>query len=77
MFTVDPETGDVTVTASSGSMHLPTGQSASEFFSGAVRMELTYVATEFVGDGETSLRFSGTGVPDSGWVATGPTRGSA
>lgn len=73
-YTVDPETGDVTVTAATGSMDLPAWQAAWGWFSDEIQMELTYVATEYVTDGETALRFSGTGVPDSGWVASGVTQ---
>lgn len=73
-YAVDPETGNVTVTAATGSMDLPAWQTARGWSSDNIRMELTYVATEYVTDGETALRFSGTGVPDSGWVATGVTQ---
>ena len=73
-YTVDPETGDVTVTAATGSMDLTAWQTAWGWSSDTIHMELTYVATEYVTDGETALRFSGTGVPDSGWVASGVTQ---
>lgn len=73
-YTVDPETADVTVTAATGSMDLPASQTAWGWRSDEINMELTYVATEYVTDGETALRFSGTGVPDSGWVASGVTQ---
>lgn len=61
-FTVDPATGDVTVASPGGG------------WTGNVRMELTYRAGGLsLTATETALRFSGSGVPDSGWVLKGAT----
>ncbi|MGW0174265.1 hypothetical protein ACWDUM_10505 [Rhodococcus sp. NPDC003322] len=61
-FTVDPATGDVTVAAPGGG------------WTGNVNMELTYRAGGLsLTAAETALRFSGSGVPDSGWVLKGAT----
>ncbi|TJZ79969.1 hypothetical protein FCG67_03480 [Rhodococcus oryzae] len=73
-FTVDPETGDVTVTAPTGGWVIPTRESSWGVAAGSVRMNLNYTATESVDSGESALRFSGAGVPESGWVATGTTQ---
>ncbi|MGW0040815.1 hypothetical protein [Rhodococcus sp. NPDC003348] len=80
-FTVDPETGDVTVTTAGDgwevpvtAMHNGLGE-PNGMFAGWVEMELTYRTSGLIplGVGETALRFSGTGVPDSGWVVKGIT----
>lgn len=74
-FTVDSATGDVTVTAPTGGVDIPSFEdSPGGVRSQVVLVTLNYEPTEYVIDGKSSVRFSGTGVPDSDWVATGVTQ---
>lgn len=75
-FTVDPATGDVTVAAPDGGWTVPVREMyPGGPLHGGANMELTYRAAGLpLTLGETALRFSGSGVPDSGWVLKGATK---
>ncbi|MFI6430062.1 hypothetical protein [Rhodococcus oryzae] len=73
--TVDPATGDVTVTAPDGGWALQPGRNGNMFAGGAVRLVFEYKAPDVALDGTNGFTFTGTGVPASdGWVASGNTR---
>lgn len=72
---VDPDGGDVTVTAPAGGWALNPGSNGGKFEGGSVSLDFTYKAPEgFVAD-STGFTFTGTHVPASdGWVAEATTR---
>lgn len=72
--TVDPVTGDVTVTAPDGGWALQPGRNGG-FAGGYVSLVFEYKAPDVALDGTNGFTFTGTGVPASeDWVASGNTR---